>query len=217
MSVIDRLSSRLNRRDEQPNIELARDLVARRDADGIAEIARNLWNEAESVRSDCIKVLYEIGALQPALIAGFIDDFLRLLQAKNNRLVWGAMTALAEVAPLRADTLCLHLDEITRVMETGSVITRDQAVRVLAALACSGENCAEVAFSRLMGLLAGCRSKDVPQYAESIFSAGRPMNPPEFMHVLEKRLPGLSNSQRKRVEKVIRQIKVRHLGNEGAV
>ena len=207
MTILDRLAFNQNRRDEQPNIDLAHQLAQAGDAAGIAEIARNLWNEQEGIRSDCVKVLYEIGALRPELISGYADDFIRLLQAKNNRLVWGGMTALAAVAALQADLLCGQFGEITRAMETGSVITRDQAVRVLAALACSPAGCRERAFAYLIGVLAVCRSKDVPQYAESILAAGQPVNASELAEVLAKRLPGLSAAQRKRVERVIRSLR----------
>jgi hypothetical protein len=65
MSVLHRIAYYQNRRDEVPNQELARDLAARNDRAGIREIAKNLWNQDAAVQNDCIKVLYEIGAIQP--------------------------------------------------------------------------------------------------------------------------------------------------------
>jgi hypothetical protein len=68
-----------------PNQELARELAAREDRAGVREIAENLWNPEPNVRSDCLKVLYEIGYLRPDLVAPYAGDFLKLLGGRNNR------------------------------------------------------------------------------------------------------------------------------------
>ncbi len=60
MSVLQRIAHFQNRRDEVPNQELARDLAARRDLDGICEIAENLRNKNKGIQADCLKVLCEI-------------------------------------------------------------------------------------------------------------------------------------------------------------
>ena len=95
MSVLNRIAYFQDRRDEAPNQALARELAERHDSAGIREIAQNLWNEQAGIQSDCVKVLYEVGALEPRLIAGYAGDFLKLLQSRNNRLVWGGTPALA--------------------------------------------------------------------------------------------------------------------------
>src|SRR5258706_16221839 len=125
MSILNRTAHFQNRRDEVPNQELARELAAQQDTAGIREIAENLWSKDKNIRADCIKVLYEIGAIEPALIADYVEDFVRLLRSNNNRLVWGGMTALGTVAELKADVIHAHLDEIKKTMEAGSVITMD--------------------------------------------------------------------------------------------
>ncbi len=81
MSVLNRLASSLNRRDEVPNQELARELASRKDKTGIREIAENLWNKNKDIQADCIKVLYEIGYIEPGLIAGYVEDFVKLLKS----------------------------------------------------------------------------------------------------------------------------------------
>src|ERR1700690_3867265 len=138
MSVLDRIAHFQNRRDEVPNRELARDLAARKDRAGIHEIAENLWNKDKGIQADCIKVLYEVGYLEPALIAGHIEDFIKLLKSRNNRLVWGGMIALGTVADLKPDVIFAHLADIQKAMNTGSVITVDNGVRTLALAASMG-------------------------------------------------------------------------------
>ena len=71
MSALERIAHFQNRRDEVPNQDLARDLASKKDRGGIREIAQNLWNKDKNIQADCIKVLYEIGYLNPALVAGY--------------------------------------------------------------------------------------------------------------------------------------------------
>ena len=87
MSVLNRIAHFQNRRDEVPNQELARELAEKKDREGIREIAENL-GIGYRIQADCIKVLYEIGYIDPSLIADFAEDYLKLLRNRNNRLVW---------------------------------------------------------------------------------------------------------------------------------
>ena len=205
MSVLNRLASSIGRRDEIPNQELARELAARKDHAGIRELVENLSNRDKNIQADCIKVLYEFGSLEPALIADYADVFVKLLRSKNNRLVWGGMTALAEVAKANPDAVFKHLDEIKKAKETGSVITMDNAISTLAHTASAKEEYNKVIFPYLMGHLAGCRPKEVPQHAERALPAVRSSNKAGFINVLEKRIEDLTGSGLARVKKVIRQ------------
>ena len=203
MSVLDRIAHFQNRRDEVPNRELARDLAGKQDRAGIQEIAENLWNKDKNIQADCIKVLYEIGYIDPSLIVGYAEDFLKLLRSRNNRLVWGGMTALSTLAELRADLVHAHLKEILNTMRSGSVITVDNAVKTLA-LAASKDAYRQDIFPYLLEHLRTCRPKDVPQHAEKCLPAVDARNREEFIHILEKRMEDLSRSPSSRVRKIIR-------------
>jgi hypothetical protein len=98
MSLLGRLASSLGRNDEQPNQELASQIAEERDGNAVKELVANLGNKDTGVQSDCIKVLYEIGSLRSSLIAPYTKEFIRLLDNGNNRLAWGAMTALDSIA-----------------------------------------------------------------------------------------------------------------------
>ena len=205
MPVLDRLASSMGRPDEVPNQELAYDLVKKRDEAGIREIAENLWNKDKKIQADCIKVLYEVGSTEPKLIAGYTDDFVKLLRSKNNRLVWGAMTALAEVAKVDPDSVFSHLDEIKKAKETGSVITVDNAITTLAFTAAANNKYNGEIFPYLLNHLSSCRSKDVPQHAERTLPAVNSSNKDDFIRVLEKRTEALSGSGLARIKKVMKQ------------
>jgi len=205
MSVLNRLASSLGRRDEVPNQELARDLAARKDKAGIREIAENLWDKDKNIQADCIKVLYEVGYLEPELIANYAEDFVKLLRSKNNRLVWGGMTALAEVAKSNPDAVFDHLNEIKKAKEAGSVITVDNAISTLAWTASSNDEYNKVIFPYLLKHLSGCRPKEVPQHSEKTLPAVNAANKTDFIKVLEKRIEDLSGSGLARVKKAIKQ------------
>ena len=205
MSVIDRLAHSLGRRDEVPNQELARDLAAKKNIAGIKEIVENLPNKDKNIQADCIKVLYEVGVIEPDLIADYAEDFVKLLRSKNNRLAWGGMTALAEVAKANPDVVFKNLDAIKKAKESGSVITVDNAISTLANTAAASEKYNETIFPYLLAHLSNCRPKEVPQHSEKILPAVNQANRADFIKVLEKRMEDLSGSGLARVKKVIKQ------------
>jgi hypothetical protein len=205
MSILNRLASSLGRRDEVPNQELARDIAARKDKADIRELVENLWNKDKNIQADCIKVLYEIGYIEPKLISDYAEDFVRLLRSKNNRLVWGGMTALAEVAKANPEAVFEHLDAIKKAKEAGSVITVDNAISTLAYTAAANAEYNQTIFPYLLEHLSGCRPKEVPQHAERSLPAVNSLNKTDFIKVLEKRMEDLSGSGLSRVKKVTKQ------------
>jgi hypothetical protein len=206
MSAIDRIAFSMNRRDEVPNQELARTLAENRDRQGIREIAENLRHENPDIQSDCLKVLYEIGYLTPELVAEYVEAFLGLLKHKNNRMVWGGLIALATIVRLKAPEIYAQAAEITRLMESGSAISVDNAVRILAGLCQANGDYERILFPHLVEHLRGCRLQDVARHAEYSLAAVRPHNRAEMNAVLELRLPELSPAQAARVQKLLRSI-----------
>jgi len=206
MSVLDKLTHSLGRRDEVPNQELARELAAKQDKKGIRKIAENLWNKDKNIQADCIKVLYEVGHIEPKLIADYAEDFVKLLKSRNNRLVWGGMIALAEVAKVNPDAVFRNLDAIKKAKETGSVITVDNAISTLAHTAVGSKKYNGVIFPYLLKHLSGCRPKEVPQHSERALPAVNTSNKAGFIMVLEKRMEDLSGGGLARVKKVIKQV-----------
>jgi hypothetical protein len=203
MSAPEKIAHMQGRRDEAPNQELARELAERKDKKGIREIAEHLWDKDKNIQADCIKVLYEIGYLKPELIA----DFVKLLGSKNNRLVWGGMTALSTIAGIKADVIFRQRAVVQHALTHGSVITVDHAVRTLAVVASTSPARNNAIFPDLLHHIATCRSKDVPQHAEKMLVAVNGKNKAEFIGVLERRLPNLSHTQAGRVKKVILRTK----------
>jgi hypothetical protein len=187
-----------------PNQQLAKKLAESRDAAGIKEIAGHLWDRNANVRSDCLKVLYETGYLAPDLVAAYAEDFVRLTQEKNNRLVWGGMIALSTVSGLQPQVCLQHLDELMKVFEAGSVITQDAGITMLGGVAAAGEEYSRKVFPLILEHLNTCGAKYLANRAEHVLPAVTSANREEFKTVLEKRLPELSSSMAARVRKMIK-------------
>lgn len=213
MSVLNDLASAQGRRDEVPNQQLARKLA--RDADSeraqedIQVLVSSLKNKNKAIRHDCIKVLYEIGAEKPQLIEQYVDEFVALLTQRDNRMVWGGMTALGSIAALKPRDLWKYRETLIQATQGGSAITQDWGIRVLAALCAASETYASNLFPFLMNFLENCPAKDVPRHAESILlgATNRP-HQDQLRKTLEGRRSQLTTSQGKRVDKLIQRLAV---------
>lgn len=206
MNVIEKLSSALNRNDEEPNQELAMQIIETGDQEAIKELVENLNHADKKIQSDCIKVLYEIGNKKPELISEHVDVFIPLLSSKNNRLVWGAMSALDKICNIYPDNIYENLPAIVDAADKGSVITKDHAVNILIKLA-GNKYYHDEAFILLLGQLSSCPPNQLPAYAESaVFVVSEDYNT-GFLQVLQSRLSEIEKeSKRKRLEKVIKKL-----------
>jgi HEAT repeat protein len=206
MSVIDKLAASLGRRDEIPNQELAREIVKKNDESAVKELAENLSHRKKDIQNDCIKVLYEIGAEKPNLIAPYLKDFLALLTSKNNRLQWGAMTALGCIVKEKPAEIFAALGKILDAADQGSVITRDHCVNILISLTAE-KKYRDKTFPLLIEQLISCPTNQLPMYAENAAPVISEKYKDKFVKTLTSRLGDIEKeSKRKRVEKVIRKL-----------
>jgi hypothetical protein len=207
LTVLDKLSSRLGRRDEVANQELAIQIVESKDEKEIKELVDNLSNKDKKIRSDCVKVLYEIGEKSPELIAPYHEEFGKLLASDDNRLVWGAVTALDSIALVDPESVYLLLPEIMKAAEGESVIARDHAVGVLTKLATLGAY-SDACLPHLLKQLKTCPDNQFPMYVEMSLKAVNDGNKPSLIKAFKGRLKSLKKeSQRRRVESVLRKLR----------
>lgn len=206
MSVLNKIAYFQNRRDEVPNQELARELAKTKNHKGIQEIVENLRHPNKSVRSDCLKVLYEIGYLAPELIADYSGDFLALLKSKDNRMVWGGMIALATMADLRAKEIWEQIDDVIAAMEHGTLITVVWGVKTLARVAAKDKRYRKKLVPILLSQLRKCIPRDVPLHAESMLCAVDYSHRKEFLAVLASRQKEMTTAQAARLRKVIKAV-----------
>lgn len=206
MSVLGHLASALGRRDEVPNVELAEKLANTGDGAAIAELAAAIGSAKSAIANDAIKVLYEIGERRPELIAPHADAFFDALASRNNRMIWGALSAIAALTTARPGTVAARLDEVLAAADRSSVIAKDAVVTILAALSASPSHKA-VAWPALLAALHTSAVNQTPMYAEKALAAAPLNDPKELADVIESRLAGIHQPpKRKGLEKVLRAL-----------
>ena len=208
MRVLEELATALGRRDEVPNQELARRIVHERDTTAVQELVDNLAHKNKAIQSDCIKVLYEIGEINPDLIAKYYQEFGKLLESKSNRLVWGAMIALDTITLKQSKDVHGMLPKILEVADnSGSVIARDHAVGILAKLA-TLKPYKRDSIVLLIEQLMSCPENQFPMYVEMCAPVIDADNRKRFQQVIETRMQELDReSQKKRVARVLKKLK----------
>ncbi len=198
------LASSLHRRDEVPNVNLAIQIVNERHQKAIAVLVANLRHKSKAVRHDSIKVLYEIGERLPELIADYCSHFVAGLRSKDNRMQWGAMTALSAIAQHSPTVVHQSLHEIVDAADAGSVITRDKAVAILIALS-HQTRCQKEVFPLLLRQLAACPTNQLPMYAEQAASITDRNFRADLANLLKNRLHQTDKeSKRNRIAKTIK-------------
>ena len=207
MSALAQLATSLGRVDELPNIALAESIAAEKNISAIRELVDVLNGKDKALKSDALKVLYEVGYRAPELIAPFIAQFKNLLANPDNRLVWGAMCAIDGIATIKPDAVFMILPQIMAAVDRGTVITRDHAVKTLAKLAAQ-ERFARTALPLLLEQLRTATVNQFPMYAELVAAIVFPQDVNHMREILEARLPELPNeAKKKRVEKALRKLR----------
>lgn len=208
MSVIGHLASSQQRQDDKLNIELAEEIIRTKNLNWVKELVENLNNKNKDIQSDCIKALYEIGEHEaPEMIAPYAIDFIKLLESKNNRLIWGAMTALDSIVKVQHKVIFENLSIILKSIEKGSVITIDHGVGILAKLSAHSEYNHD-AFPLLIEQLKRCPIKQFPMYAEKAEMAIISEDcKNQFITLIESRFQEMDKeSQKARINKVMKRL-----------
>lgn len=144
--------------------------------------------------------------IKPELIADYYQIFFQLLSNKNNRLVWGAMIALASITELKHAEIFESLEIILNSMRTGSVITIDNAIDILAKLNSYASYTNEVE-PYLIEQLWKCPIKQLPMYVEKSLLSICQTNKALFLDVIHNRIAECeTESQRKRLDKAVLKI-----------
>lgn len=206
MKWINKIAFYQNVRNETPNKELAKELADTDNKEGITEISKYLYDKNRSVCSDCLAVLYTIGYSKPELIQEYIDDFLKLLTSKNNRMVWGSMIAISTIAPLKPDYIFKQIDLILQTMKKGTLITQVWGIKTLVNLSSGNKKRKEKTIPILFNYLEECRPIDFASRIETILPV---IESPEENKTLDKiieiKSTELKPSQIKKLQTILRK------------
>ncbi len=206
MTILSKLANAQEGRGEGRNIELAKTIALAGDEAAVNELVKNLSNKKREIQNDCIKTLYEIGERKPALIADYYEDFIQLLDSKNQRLIWGAITALSKITLQQPEAIYEALPQILEAVDkTQSVIARDHTVYILAELS-TVERYNE-AFELLIEIIMKAPVNQLAMYAEKAGEVATKSNKSILSEALICRLEDLEQEpKRKRIEKVLKKL-----------
>lgn len=204
--IQEKLASFLGRRDENPNIELAQLISNNKDSQAVKDLVLLLKGKSKDFQNDSIKVLYEVAEHTPELISDFIQDFIDALKSKNNRLQWGAMTALKKITPINAEQIFKNILVLEQATEQGSVITRDNFIEILSILLDEKEY-ADLIFPMILKQLKNCPTNQLPMYTEILVPKITSVTCKSFQETVSSRLNEIDKeSKRKRIEKVLKKL-----------
>ena len=206
MNISDRFSSALGRRDEEPNKRLAREISIAHDKTAIRELVKILCSQpAPDTLADAIKVLEMVGEQQPALAHPAFPALIPLIRHPENKIVWRSMAALSTIASYHTEECFQHLGLILKVMDRGSVITRDHGFRILLML--YQDRFRDALLPLLKEQLLSSPDNQLGQYAEKWMAVIARGDLPDLRHVLEIRLQDLVNpSHQKRIARVLMKL-----------
>lgn len=204
--IQEKLASFLGRRDETPNIELAQLISNNKDSQAVKDLVLLLKGKSKDFQNDSIKVLYEVAEHTPELISDFIQDFIDALKSKNNRLQWGAMTALKKITPINSEQIFKNILVLEQATEQGSVITRDNFIEILAILLDEKEY-EDLIFPMILKQLKNCPTNQLPMYTEILAPKITSVTCKSFQETVCSRLNEIDKeSKRKRIEKVLKKL-----------
>jgi hypothetical protein len=155
-------------------------------------------------QKDAIKVLYELGALKPALIAPHLRAFLLLFRSKNNRNVWGALQAVDAVVGEDPKAVLEALPDILGAADKGSVIAKDKAMSILRQLAAAGHGTAVLPV--FLERLAASADNQFPMYAEFGAPVIDAVHRARLVEIIAARAPKLPPAKQARLGKLLRKL-----------
>lgn len=204
MKYIGKIAFHQNIRNETPNRELAKELCEANNIQGIKEISEYLFDKNKSIASDCLAVMYEIGYQKPELIADYLEIFLELLQSKNNRMVWGAMIAIANISTIKAKEIYKKIDLIIETAKKGTLITEVWGIKVMAGVSLADEKYKEKLFPLLSAYLERARPVDFSARLEVVLPVLSTRHDiKEITKIAQKKKDELSDSQTKKMMTII--------------
>ena len=204
MKWLSKIAYYRNIRNETPNKELAKELADTNNKEGIKEISEYLYDKNKSVSSDCLSILYTIGYSKPELIHEYTDDFLKLLESKINRMVWGSMIALSTIAQLESDYLFNRIDLILRTIKEGTLITEVWGIKTLVNLSKVNIEYKNKLLPILFEYLEKCRPIDFATRIETILPIINSSDENEILdRIIKIKSTELNDSQTKKLRTIL--------------
>ena len=207
MSIKNRLSYALGRRDQGPNKLLAQEIVAELDESKVEELIALFDSKPHvAIQKDCSLTLAWIAERKPEVIAPYVDYFLNKLNDPINRVIWGSMISLTAIAHFEQDKLFEKLPVILDAMDVGTVVTRDHGFRILITLY-QNQKYQDDTFPLILEQIRKAPSNQLGQYTERLIEVMSSKHTSHLVSILEARFDDVENPHhRKRLEKNLKKL-----------
>ncbi len=205
MAVQDFLSSALGQKDQAPNHQLARRIVAGEFSAGEL-VAFFETRPHPDEQKDAILTLAYVAEQSPDLMVPYVDFLLQNFHSKINRVVWGSMIALAHIASKIPDKMYQSLPAVIDAMHATTVVGRDHGFKIL--VVCYGqEKYREDVFALILEEILLAPSNQVGQYVERFIEVILPEHTDVLKKVLEELRKELTDPHHlRRLEKNLRKL-----------
>lgn len=155
---------------------------------------------------DALKVLECIGLEQPELAKPAFRTILTLLDHKQNKIQWRAMSALCPISYFFPKEIYDNLDKVLSTMDQGSVITRDHGFKILVTLY-QVPAYEEVLKELILEQVLAAPDNQLGQYAENWFEVISPKHMESLQKALASRSIELTApSHQKRIARLMKKI-----------
>lgn len=191
--------------DQNPDQDLAFRLAVANDKQAVEELAEQLNHSEKESQRACIRLLLEIGAINPELIAPLAPVFLEFIKESSNPLKSEGMKALALLVFENPSFIYKSLPVILEAAGKGSEKTRTETVHILVQL-CQIPVFAAASFAYLLDLLRESSVNQLPRYVERMREILNEDNKGRVLEMLNKRLDEQEEDlKRKQIEQVIKK------------
>lgn len=193
MIIKDKLAYALDRKDQEPNRLVARQIVESEGQRGIEELVDFIESKPiKRAQMDAMLALAYVGELCPKTLAPHVDFLVSKLDDPINRVIWGSMIGLAHIAHLVQPKLFEALPKVIDAMDAGTVVTRDYGFRIMVDLYRT-EQFQEDMFLLMQEQLMKAPSNQLGQYAERLMETLNKKHLNSLIETLEERRGDITN------------------------
>ena len=205
-SIVQRLASSLNRRDEQPNIELAVELAQSGDPQPLDELFNITNCASKPLRHDALKTLYETALRNPQMLLAYKQQFVDLLSSSDNRMIWGTIQALDVLTRLAPDFIVSKLDLILDAADRSSVVAKDKTMSILSKLNDFQKFSEQITPIFLMRLKHSAPNQ-FPMYAELAAATMPETAVSQLIQIIKERQKSIASpAKQKRLNKILQKL-----------
>lgn len=193
MPIQDRLAYAQNRKDQEPNKLLAKEIVHALGAEGLQELIDFFETKPhKELQKDCSLTIAWVAEQQPELVAPHASYLLSKLHDPINRVIWGSMIALAYIVHHVKKELFEALPNILDAMDEGTVVTRDYGFRIMVTLY-QESTLQEDMLVLILEQISKSPSNQLGQYTERLMEVMNKKHTDALITVLEERRNDVSN------------------------